>query len=160
TLNARAPVGSRRRAFSFRNPHRLRCVNPNSRPASCRPLFHSLSQTGFIELSRFPPFGAVRGGFHNQPKVQGLCGRGPDGAFSMSKKFKGRIEGPFVALLKDTMKTEAWKALSHGARSLYVSLRSRYNPTTQNAVYVSTRKAKEELGQHSNLHNVRLWFRE
>ncbi|MGB6283695.1 MAG: hypothetical protein WBG18_04645, partial [Xanthobacteraceae bacterium] len=70
----------------------------------------------------------------------------------MSKKFKGRIEGPFVALLKDTIKTEAWKALSHGARSLYVALRSRYNPTTQNAVYVSTRKAKEELGQHSNLH--------
>ena len=78
----------------------------------------------------------------------------------MSKKFEGRIEGPFVALLKDTIKTEAWKALSHGARSLYVSLRSRYNPTTQNAVYVSTRKAKEELGQHSNLHSIRLWFRE
>ena len=26
---------------------------------------------------------------------------------------------PFVPLLKDTIKTEAWKALSHGARSLY-----------------------------------------
>jgi hypothetical protein len=78
----------------------------------------------------------------------------------MSKKYKGRIEGPFVALLKDTIKTEAWKALSHGARSLYVALRSRYNPTTQNAVYVSTRVAKGELGRHSNLHSVRLWFRE
>jgi hypothetical protein len=78
----------------------------------------------------------------------------------MSKKYKGRIEGPFVALLKDTIKTEAWKALSHGARSLYVALRSRYNLTTQNAVYVSTRRAKEELGRHSNLHSLRLWFRE
>jgi hypothetical protein len=78
----------------------------------------------------------------------------------MSKKYKGRIEGPFVALLKDTIKTEAWKALSHGARSLYVALRSRYNLTTQNAVYVSTRNAEEELGRHSNRHNVLLWFRE
>jgi hypothetical protein len=32
--------------------------------------------------------------------------------------------------------------------------------TTQNAVYVSTRDAKAELGRHSNLHSVRLWFRE
>jgi len=78
----------------------------------------------------------------------------------MSKKFKGRIDGPFVALLKSTIKTEAWKALSHGGRSLYVALRSRYNPTTQNAVYVSTRDAEEELGRHSNRHNIALWFRE
>src|SRR6516225_2748292 len=40
-------------------------------------------QTGFIGPSRFPPFRAVRGGFHNQPKVEGLCGRGPHGTFSM-----------------------------------------------------------------------------
>jgi len=78
----------------------------------------------------------------------------------MSKKYKGRIEGPFIALLKDTIKTEAWKALSHGARSLYVALRSRYNLTTQNAVYVSTRNAEEELGRYSNRNNVLLWFRE
>jgi hypothetical protein len=78
----------------------------------------------------------------------------------MGKKFKGRLEGPFVALLKDTIKTEAWKALSHGARSLYVSLRSRYNLTTQNAVYVSTRDAEEELGQHSSRRYVMRWFRE
>jgi hypothetical protein len=38
----------------------------------------------------------------------------------MSRRLaKGRISGPFVPLLKDTIKTEAWKALSHGARSLY-----------------------------------------
>jgi len=45
----------------------------------------------------------------------------------MSKKYKGRIEGSFLALLKDTIKTEAWKALSHCARSLYVALHGRYN---------------------------------
>ena len=50
---------------------------------------------------------------------------------------KGRLP-PFVPVLKDTMKTPAWKALSHGARSLYVVLKGRY----------------------SNSPNVMRWFRE
>jgi hypothetical protein len=65
-----------------------------------------------------------------------------------------------VPLLKSTITTEAWKALSHGARSLYAVLRSRYNITTQNAVYASTRVAEKELGRHSNRTIVLLWFRE
>ena len=67
---------------------------------------------------------------------------------------------PFVPLLKDTIKTEAWKALSHGARSLYAVLKGRYNINLQNAVWVSTRDAEEELGQHSTRPNVMRWFRE
>jgi hypothetical protein len=39
-------------------------------------------------------------------------------------------------------------------------LRSRYNITTQNAVYASTRVAEKELGRHSNRTIVLLWFRE
>src|SRR5215468_3195947 len=75
----------------------------------------------------------------------------------------GRIKGrlpPFVPLLKDTIKTEAWKALSHGARSLYAVLKGRYNIKLQNAVYVSTRDAEEELGQYRTRRNVMRWFRE
>jgi hypothetical protein len=72
---------------------------------------------------------------------------------------KGRLP-PFVPLLKDTIKTEAWKALSHGARSLYGALKGRYSTTRQNAVYVSTRDAEAELGQHSIRPNIMLWFRE
>jgi hypothetical protein len=75
-------------------------------------------------------------------------------------KAKGRINGPFVPLLKDTMKTEAWKMLSHGARSLYALLKWRYNSKSQNAVWLPTRNAEQELGQYSNRHNVLLWFRE
>jgi hypothetical protein len=74
------------------------------------------------------------------------------------KRFKGRIKGPFVALLKDTLKTPAWKALSYGARSLYVVLKWRYNNNTTNAVFVSTRVAAQELGAGRD--NVRHWFRE
>lgn len=51
----------------------------------------------------------------------------------MSKKYKGRIPGPFIWLLQDTVKSEAWKALSHGARSLYAILMKRYNIKLQNA---------------------------
>ena len=75
------------------------------------------------------------------------------------RRKKGRLP-PFVPLLKDTVKTAAWKALSHGARSLYVTLKGRYNNRLQNAVYVSTRDAEEELGQYSTRRNVMRWFRE
>ena len=75
------------------------------------------------------------------------------------RRDKGRLP-PFVPVLKDTMKTAAWKALSHGARSLHVTLKGRYNNKLQNAVYVSTRDAEEELGQYSTRRNVMRWFRE
>ena len=78
---------------------------------------------------------------------------------SARRRNKGRLP-PFVPLLKDTIKTEAWKALSHGARSLYAVLKKRYNINLQNAVWVSTRAAEEELGRNSNRHNIMLWFRE
>ena len=73
---------------------------------------------------------------------------------------KGRISGPFVPMLKDTMKQPAWIALSHGARSLYVALKGRYNSKLGNAVYLSTRAATLELGLHSYRDKVRRWFRE
>jgi hypothetical protein len=78
----------------------------------------------------------------------------------MSKnKVKGRLS-PFVPLIKDTLKTEAWKALSHGARSLYAALKGRYNIKSQNAVWLSVRDAAAELGSYSHTENVRRWFRE
>jgi hypothetical protein len=76
------------------------------------------------------------------------------------RRDKGRISGPFVPMLKDTMKQPAWIALSHGARSLYVALKSRYNSKLGNAVYLSTRAATLELGLHSYRDKVRRWFRE
>ena len=75
------------------------------------------------------------------------------------RRVKGRLP-PFVPLLKETVKTAAWKALSHGARSLYVTLKGRYNIKLHNAVYVATRDAEEELGRYSTRRNVMRWFRE
>lgn len=72
---------------------------------------------------------------------------------------KGRL-APFVPLLKETIETPAWKATSHGARSLYVSLKLRYSSNFKNngKIYLSTRTAAEELG--SNRDAVQRWFRE
>jgi hypothetical protein len=81
----------------------------------------------------------------------------PDGR-TVRRHNKGKIEGPFVPLLKDTLKTPAWKALSYGARALYVVLKWRYNGNLMNAVYVATRLAADELGAGRN--NVKRWFRE
>jgi hypothetical protein len=73
------------------------------------------------------------------------------------RRDKGRM-GPFVPLLKDTIGTDAWRATSHGARSLYVSLKAHYNRNLGNAVYISSRDAANELG--SNRSYVLRWFRE
>jgi hypothetical protein len=75
------------------------------------------------------------------------------------RRSKGRL-APFVPLDKATIKAPAWKAMSHGARSLYALLKARYNTNTQNAVYISTRNASEDLGSHSHRDNVLSWFRE
>jgi hypothetical protein len=67
---------------------------------------------------------------------------------------------PFVPLLTATLDSPAWRALSHGARSLYTALKRRYSPNTHNNghLFVSQRMAAQELGSHHN--EVARWFRE
>ena len=67
---------------------------------------------------------------------------------------------PFVPLLIATLESRAWRALSHGARSLYVALRRRYNPNSHNngRIYLSHRMAREEL--RSGFAEIANWFRE
>jgi hypothetical protein len=51
---------------------------------------------------------------------------------SMSRRQdKGRLP-PFVPLIKTTIDCPAWKAMSHGARSLYVALKRRYSQNFHN----------------------------
>ncbi len=60
----------------------------------------------------------------------------------------GRAKGamqPFVQVLKPTLKEPAWKALPYGARCLYITLKSYYNGENNGRVYLSVRKAAEEL---------------
>ncbi len=76
------------------------------------------------------------------------------------KNCKGKIDGNFVPLMLDTIDAPAWRALSHGARSLYVALKRRYNRTIENngRIYLPTRIAAIELG--SKRGQIIRWFRE
>jgi hypothetical protein len=63
-------------------------------------------------------------------------------------KDKGRIEGPFVPMLVDTMASPAWKAMSPHARVVYIALRSHYSHKIRNncRIYISARDGAEETG--------------
>src|SRR5262245_52917585 len=67
---------------------------------------------------------------------------------------------PFVPLFKGTLNTPAWRAMSHGARSLYLALKLRYSNSFKNngSIYLSQRDAQKELG--SNRSYIARWFRE
>ena len=71
-------------------------------------------------------------------------------------KDKGRL-APFVPLLKSTLDAPAWKALSMGARSLYLALKRRV-PKDRNRAYLSTRNAADELAVGKT--QARRWFAE
>ena len=75
------------------------------------------------------------------------------------KHKKGRLP-PFVALLKGTLDAPAWKAMSHGARSLYVALKRKWGSDLHNngRIYLSQRDAAEEIGSHHN--EIARWYRE
>ena len=65
---------------------------------------------------------------------------------------------PFVPLLVATLESPTWKALSHGARSLYTALKRRYNQHNNGRVFLSQRNASRELNSHHN--EIARWFRE
>jgi hypothetical protein len=71
----------------------------------------------------------------------------------MSRKDKGRIAGPFVPMLTDTMKAPAWRAMSAYARVVYVALKSRYSFKIKNngRIYLSVRQAAIETGLNKNI---------
>ena len=77
----------------------------------------------------------------------------------MSKSKPGRLP-PFVPLTKAVLDASAWRAMSHGARSLYVSLKRRYNHNFKNngRIYLSQRQAVTETG--SGFEEIVRWFLE
>ena len=74
----------------------------------------------------------------------------------MSKRYKNRLP-PFVPLLASTLDAPAWKAMSHGARSLYVALKRRV-PNERNRAYLSYREAARDIGAGKT--QVSVWFAE
>jgi len=67
---------------------------------------------------------------------------------------------PFVPVPKEAIRSLAWRAMSHGARSLFLALMGRYSNNFDNngRLFLSTRQAAKEIG--SGLEEIRSWFRE
>ncbi len=74
----------------------------------------------------------------------------------MMAKDKGRLP-PFVPLLITTSDSPAWKAMSHGAKILYVALKRRC-PLERNRAYISYRDAQAEI--RATPRRISEWFRE
>jgi hypothetical protein len=81
------------------------------------------------------------------------------GTMSRHHEDKGRL-APFIPITKEIWESKAWRRMSTGARLLYIALRGRYIIKAPNNghVYLSTRKAAQELG--SDQKQVRRWYRE
>ena len=63
------------------------------------------------------------------------------------RRDKGRL-APFVPLLKETIATPAWRAMSPSARCVYIALKQRYSSNFKNngRIYLSVRQAAKEVG--------------
>jgi hypothetical protein len=76
----------------------------------------------------------------------------------MSKK---KYDGPqFVMVTETVLDSPAWRAMSHGARSLYIALKRKYWPNRKNNGHIRLpqRKAVKELG--SGMSQIVRWYRE
>jgi hypothetical protein len=78
----------------------------------------------------------------------------------MKHKHKPEKVDLFVKVFLDTLDAPAWRAMSHGARSLYVALkrRCRIDLSNNGKIFLPQRQAALELG--SNRDYVARWFRE
>lgn len=80
----------------------------------------------------------------------------------MSRKHrdKGRIQGVWTPSRHEVLDLPAWKAMSFGARALYIALLRNLSREYQNngKVFLSTRDAAEQLGTRQM--NIGEWYRE
>jgi hypothetical protein len=76
------------------------------------------------------------------------------------RKEKGRL-APFVPIDKEMLDSPAWRATSHGACRLYMSLKRRWSFKQKNngRLFLSHRDAMKEIGS-SHRDSISRWFRE
>ena len=73
-----------------------------------------------------------------------------------------KLRGQFIPAFLETRRTPAWKAMSMGARELYMTLKVHHFVGFKNnngRIFLSERKAMEEMGV-CNRESIRRWYRE
>jgi hypothetical protein len=88
------------------------------------------------------------------PKESGMSRKGR----KTHESWEAAPSEPFISILRSTTKEPAWKAMTFGARALFVLLRSFYNGHNNGRIYLAVRKAAAELGASKT--SVTTWFRE
>ncbi|HEX2258028.1 MAG TPA: hypothetical protein VHG92_15265 [Afifellaceae bacterium] len=76
------------------------------------------------------------------------------------ERYRVEARAPIVPVVKDTLDEPAWRAMSHGAKVLYIALKRRVSKGALNngKVFLSQRDAAEELRSHHN--QIARWYRE
>ena len=71
-----------------------------------------------------------------------------------------RKNPPFVMVNKQVLDSDAWRAMSLGARLLYIALKRRYRNDHHNngRIFLSQRDAAKEIGSDTN--QITRWYRE
>jgi hypothetical protein len=67
---------------------------------------------------------------------------------------------PFVMVTNQVLDSPAWRAMSHGARILYIALKRRYSPNRKNngRIFLSNRHARKEI--RAGASQIVRWFNE
>jgi hypothetical protein len=80
---------------------------------------------------------------------------------SYKKKPRQHLQAPWVSVTRSLLDQPAWKAMSFGARALYIALKRFYNTKVDNngKIYLSCRDACEALGTRSR-QSIARWFAE
>jgi hypothetical protein len=67
---------------------------------------------------------------------------------------------PFVMVTNQVLDAPAWRAMSHGARNLYIALKRRFSPNRKNngRIYLSHRQARKEI--RAGASQIVRWFGE
>jgi predicted transcriptional regulator len=76
----------------------------------------------------------------------------------MTKKSKKKTERLWVKSYHETMESPAWRAMSTGARMLYLELKKHYHRKNQEPVYLSTRLAAKAL--NADKETICVWYAE
>jgi hypothetical protein len=78
---------------------------------------------------------------------------------SRRNRNNNKLGQQFVPLFFETLKSEAYKQLSFGARALFTALRMKFSTDKNGSIYLSQRDAEELLGR-GDRHDIANWYRE
>src|SRR5262249_48217886 len=151
---------SRAVASSKSRPRSTCSMNSPPLTPSCAPSARIASKPSSMKPLRIPTSGpCIRRSLNVFPALKGEDFHDLTTAMMNKRKRKSKL-APFVPVTKTTMATPAWRAMSLGARMLYIELRGRLRNDCLNngKVFLSCRLAAKAIGVRPG--SVARWYME